>query len=166
MAVTSMLHRGQHCAPTVVWLHRHAVVVALVAQTWKLDVGAHHQRNYICFCYMHHSMHIPSLDFSIYVYIYIWLEFCLMIGSKLCKVSWIHQCNPLVSLVLFHLSVFWHKIYPMKYAQFCCGFLCIHYDLQLNSCHSFTHILQSCFTGTGAIIRLPQCQWSNPAGYG
>ena len=28
----------------------------------------------------------------------------------------------------------------------------------------FTHILQGYFTGTGAIIRLPQCQWSNPEG--
>ena len=26
----------------------------------------------------------------------------------------------------------------------------------------FTHVLQGCFTGTGAIIWLPQCQWSNP----
>ena len=30
----------------------------------------------------------------------------------------------------------------------------------------FTHILQGCFTGTGAIARLPQCQWSNPEEYG
>ena len=30
----------------------------------------------------------------------------------------------------------------------------------------FTHILQGYFTGTGAIIRLPQWQWSNPEGYG
>ena len=28
------------------------------------------------------------------------------------------------------------------------------------------HILQGYFTGTGAIIWLPQCQWSNPEGYG
>ena len=27
------------------------------------------------------------------------------------------------------------------------------------------HILQGYSTGTGAIIRLSQCQWSNPAGY-
>ena len=26
----------------------------------------------------------------------------------------------------------------------------------------FTHILQGCFTGTGAILWLPQFQWSNP----
>ena len=30
----------------------------------------------------------------------------------------------------------------------------------------FTHIFQGSFTGTGAIIRLPQCQWSNPGRYG
>ena len=30
----------------------------------------------------------------------------------------------------------------------------------------FIHILQGYFTGTGAIIWLPQCQWSNLEGYG
>ena len=30
----------------------------------------------------------------------------------------------------------------------------------------FTHIRQGDFTGTGAIIRLPQCHWSNPEEYG
>ena len=30
----------------------------------------------------------------------------------------------------------------------------------------FYHILQGYFTGTGAIIRLPQCQWKNPEGHG
>ena len=30
----------------------------------------------------------------------------------------------------------------------------------------FTHILQGYFTGTGAIIWLPQCKWSNPEEYG
>ena len=27
---------------------------------------------------------------------------------------------------------------------------------------TYTHIIQDHFTGTGAIIRLPQCRWSNP----
>ena len=40
--------------------------------------------------------------------------------------------------------------------MFCCGWVAV----------SFTHILQDYFTGTGAILRLPQCQWSNPKGYG
>ena len=30
----------------------------------------------------------------------------------------------------------------------------------------FINILQGYFTGTGAIIRLPHCQWSNPEEYG
>ena len=30
----------------------------------------------------------------------------------------------------------------------------------------FTYIIQGCFTGTGTIILLPQCQWSNHEGYG
>ena len=29
-----------------------------------------------------------------------------------------------------------------------------------------THFLQGCFTGTGAIVGLPRCQWSNLEGYG
>ena len=28
------------------------------------------------------------------------------------------------------------------------------------------HIQQGCFAGAGAIVRLPQCQWSKPDGYG
>ena len=53
-------------------------------------------------------------------------------------------------------------IHPKKYAHelsfvmFCYGFVLV----------DFTHILQDHFTSTGAIIRLPQCQWSNPEGYG
>ena len=35
-----------------------------------------------------------------------------------------------------------------------CGFVC-----------SCIHILQGCFTGTGAILRLPQCQRNNPEGH-
>ena len=29
----------------------------------------------------------------------------------------------------------------------------------------FTRSCQGCFTGTGAIVRLPRCLWSNPDGY-
>ena len=35
-----------------------------------------------------------------------------------------------------------------------------------NSHEVFIHIHQGCFAGTGAIVRLPQCQWSKPDGYG
>ena len=59
-------------------------------------------------------------------------------------------------------------VYPKKYAH---GFvvLCFVVVMQsfiMNSHGVFIHIHQGCFAGTGAIVRLPQCQWSKPDGYG
>ena len=59
-------------------------------------------------------------------------------------------------------------VYPKKYAH---GFvvLCFVVVMQsfiMNSHEVFIHIHQCCFAGTGAIVRLPQCQWSKPYGYG
>ena len=62
----------------------------------------------------------------------------------------------------------WGTVYPKKYAH---GFvlLCFVVVMQsfiMNSHEVFIHIHQGCFAGTGAIVRLPQCQWSKPDGYG
>ena len=62
----------------------------------------------------------------------------------------------------------WSTVYPKKYAH---GFvvLCFVVVMQsfiMNSQEVFIHIHQGCFSGTGAIVRLPQCQWSKPDGYG
>ena len=59
-------------------------------------------------------------------------------------------------------------VYPKKYAH---GFvvLCFVVVMQsfiMNSHEVFIHIHQGGFAGTGAIVRLPQCQWSKPGGYG
>ena len=59
-------------------------------------------------------------------------------------------------------------VYPNKYAH---GFvvLCFVVVMQwfiMNSHEVFIHIHQGCFAGTGAIVRLPQCQWSKTDGYG
>ena len=59
-------------------------------------------------------------------------------------------------------------VYPKKYAH---GFvvLCFVVVMQsfiMNSHEVFIHIHQGCFAGTGAIVRLPLCQWSKPDGYG
>ena len=76
-----------------------------------------------------------------------------------------------------HLAsqLLWHKpsvprpsVYPKKYAH---GFvvLCFVVVMQsfiMNSHEVFIHIHQGCFAGTGAIVRLPQCQWSKPDGCG
>ena len=51
--------------------------------------------------------------------------------------------------------------------RFCCALLCCGYAIVHNDSHEvFIHIHQGCFAGTGAIVRLPQCQWSKPDGYG
>ena len=61
-----------------------------------------------------------------------------------------------------------NTVHPKKYAH---GFvvLCFVVVMQsfiMNSHEVFIQIHQGCFAGTGAIVRLPQCQWSKPDGYG
>ena len=59
-------------------------------------------------------------------------------------------------------------VYPKKYAHsfvvLC--FVVVMQSFIMNSHEVFIHIHQGCFAGTGAIVRLPQCQWSKPDGYG
>ena len=66
----------------------------------------------------------------------------------------------------------WHRghytVYPKKYAH---GFVVLYFvvvmqSFIMNSYEVFIHINQGCFAGTVAIVRLPQCQWSKPGGYG
>ena len=45
-------------------------------------------------------------------------------------------------------------------------FVVVMQSFIMNSHEVFIHIHQTCFAGTGAIVRLPQCQWSKPDGYG
>ena len=61
-----------------------------------------------------------------------------------------------------------YTVYPKKYAH---GFvvLCfvvVRQSFIMNSHEVLIQIHQGCFAGTGAIVRLPQCQWSKPDGYG
>ena len=59
-------------------------------------------------------------------------------------------------------------VHPKKYAH-CFVVLCFVVVMQsfiMNSYEVFIHIHQGCFAGTGAIVRLSQCQWSKPDGYG
>ena len=45
-------------------------------------------------------------------------------------------------------------------------FVVVTQSFIMNSHEAFIHIHQGCFAGTGAIVKLPQCQWSKPDGYG
>ena len=72
-----------------------------------------------------------------------------------------------VNSFLFRMMSTW-TVFPKKYAH---GFvvLCFVVVMQLfimNSHEVLIHIHQGCFAGTGAIVRLPQCQWNKPDGYG
>ena len=61
-----------------------------------------------------------------------------------------------------------YTVYPKKYAHsfvvLC--FVVVMQSFIMNSHEVFIHIHQGCFAGTRAIVRLPQCQWSKPDGYG
>ena len=59
-------------------------------------------------------------------------------------------------------------VYPKKYAHgfFVICFVVVMQSFIMNPHEVFIHIHQGCFAGTGAIVRLPQCQWSKPDGYG
>ena len=45
-------------------------------------------------------------------------------------------------------------------------FVVVMQSFIMNSHEVSIHIHQGCFAGIGAIVRLPQCQWSKPDGYG
>ena len=96
---------------------------------------------------------------------YVWVPFHIL--SRFMSASWkIHKIR-LIHLNRVRLS-FQFTVYPKKYAH---GFvvLCFVVVMQsfiMNSHEVFIHIHQGCFAGTGAIVRLPQCQWSKPDGYG
>ena len=86
--------------------------------------------------------------------------------------GWVDVWNNRVHLCFDRLllmnSLETHTVYPKKYAH---GFvvLCFVVVMQsfiMNSHEVFIHIHQGCFAGTGAIFRLPQCQWNKPDGYG
>ena len=91
------------------------------------------------------------------------------------SVSW--AMNVILHIILHHIECgdknrymykCGHTVYPKKYAH---GFvvLCFVVVVQsfiMNSHEVFIHIHQGCFAGTGAIVRLPQRQWSKPDGYG
>ena len=59
-------------------------------------------------------------------------------------------------------------VYPKKYAHYfvVLCFVVVMQSFIMNSREVFIHIHQGCSAGTGAIVRLPQCQWSKPDGYG
>ena len=67
-----------------------------------------------------------------------------------------------------HKWIAGNTVYPKKcahgFAVLC--FVVVMQSFKMNSHGVFIQIHQGCFAGIGAIVRLPQCQWSKPDGYG
>ena len=86
--------------------------------------------------------------------------------------SYLLYSNMLCFLLVDHDYWFcnWDNRYSISqeiFTRFCCALLCCGYAIvHMDSHEVFIHIHQGCFAGTGAIVRLPQCQWSKPDGYG
>ena len=99
-------------------------------------------------------------------------DYKCMFGCKvLCFHEYVYRMRNFIDekrTVLFLWIQLGTTVYPNKYSH---GFvvLCFVVVMQsfiVNSHEVFIHIHQGCFAGTGAIVRLPQCQWSKPDGYG
>ena len=68
---------------------------------------------------------------------------------------WRH-CNATVAVYLIEYV---HGFVVLCLLWLNCGF-------REELCYVFTRILWDCFVGSGAIVRLPRCQWKNPEGHG
>ena len=94
------------------------------------------------------------------------------------KIKWVKALTPEIIFSIFDMIIrviitysndMWalNTVYPKKYAH---GFVVLCFVVVMQSfimnSHVFIHIHQGCFAGTEAIVRLPQCQWSKPDGYG
>ena len=139
------------------------VCVCVRAHWWSLLYSRTIAPAAIC-CWLYPTLNKHSLIF------YINLSYCIkrdILDKRLAYVL-VH------ALLCEYCAHGWHSVgccstvYPKKYAH---GFvvLCFVVVTQsfiMNSHEVFIHIHQGCFAGTGAIARLPQCQWSKPGGYG
>ena len=74
------------------------------------------------------------------------------------------QSHARKSKSLLSYSTVYRKKYAHGFVVLC--FVVVMQSFIMNSHEVFIHIHQGCFAGTGAIVRLPQCQWSKPDGYG
>ena len=98
----------------------------------------------------------------------IYCQYNLRFASSICNVKKNTFLSESGNLAVKHMKYFQHTVYPKKYAHdfvvLC--FVVVMQSFIMNPHEVFIHIHQGCFAGTGAIVRLPQCQWSKPDGYG
>ena len=112
-------------------------------------------------CYIHNE----ALGLKIYTAYKELKEFSTFMNSFMIEVNFCIHCDRYSK---------WY-IHPIKYVEDCIalGFLWLYYHsgLKHHWIHMFSlpisvRVTSGYFTDTGAIIWLPQCQWSNPEWYG
>ena len=75
------------------------------------------------------------------------------------------ECT-VVNVIFFVQSAYGRNdISHIQTASLCFFSLWLFHHTWVDSWDPLTHILQGYFTGTGAVIWLPQCQWHNPEEY-
>ena len=77
---------------------------------------------------------------------------------------WLIHWRIYASLGLNELQYIPRNMHMYGFVVLC--FVVVKQSFIMNSHEVFIHIHQGYFAGTGAIVRLPQCQWSKPDGYG
>ena len=104
---------------------------------------------------------IPIIYLYTYVYIRVYQKWTY--GFVITRWNYHYVINPYDHIGILEE----HTVYPNKYAHgfvvFC--FVVVMQSFIMNSHEVFILIHQGCFAGTGAIVRLPQCQRSKPGGY-
>ena len=116
-----------------------------------------------CFICTFHRVHatLKIIFLNRYVRLYMTLKsLCI----NLDKTTQRHERYLIWSLLWSNVNT----VYPKKK---CAGFVVLFSVVVtqafiMNSHEVFIHIHQGCFAGAGAIVRLPQCQWSKPDEYG
>ena len=75
--------------------------------------------------------------------------------NAILQITWMKTCGLRACLGLVR-----QMVNTIEYVQ---GFFVLSYAVIISwLCGWFNHILPGCFTGTGKIIKLLQCHWSNP----
>ena len=113
-------------------------------------------------------MHCFELMPYLFVFIHIYFHY---ISWYIDTISFIFSfaCQTVFNFMTCCFAFPFHgrTVYLKKYAHgLVLCFVVVMQSFIMNSHEVSIHIHQGCFAGTGAIVRLPQCQWSKPDGYG
>ena len=78
------------------------------------------------------------------------------------KREWVMGKNIITPEIIIFCYYGHYIPWNMHIVLLCFVLLWLYNEFLVDLCVQFIHILQGCFTDTGAIMWLPQCQWSNP----